>query len=41
LRTRYTAKQIAELILDLVRLRPGPKLVVAAGMEPDEDRLTC
>jgi hypothetical protein len=39
LRSHYTGEQIAELILDLVRLRPGSKLMVAAGTEPDEDRL--
>jgi hypothetical protein len=36
----YTAEQIAELLLDLVRFRPGSKLVVASGREPEIDELT-
>lgn len=39
LRNHYSQEQVAELVLDLVRFRPGSKLVVAAGMEPDEDKL--
>jgi hypothetical protein len=36
----YTAEQIAELLLDLVRFRPGSKLMVASGREPEIDELT-
>ncbi|OBI85509.1 hypothetical protein A9X00_27740 [Mycobacterium sp. 1245805.9] len=39
LRNYYSHEQVAELVLDLVRFRPGSKLVVAAGMEPDDDEL--
>jgi alkylhydroperoxidase family enzyme len=39
LRSHYTDEQVGELILDLVRFRPGSKLVVAAGLEPEDDRL--
>lgn len=39
LRTHYTEEQIAELILDLVRFRPGSKLMVGAGFEPEGDQL--
>jgi hypothetical protein len=39
LRRYYSDEQLAELILDLVRFRPGSKLVVATGQEPDDDRL--
>jgi len=39
LRGYYSDEQVAELILDLVRFRPGSKLVVATGAEPAEDRL--
>ena len=35
----YTAEQIAELLLDLVRFRPGSKLLVASGREPEIDEL--
>jgi alkylhydroperoxidase family enzyme len=35
----YTPEQVAELVLDLVRLRPGSKLTVVAGTEPAEDAL--
>ena len=35
----YTPEQAAELILDLVRLRPGSKLTVVAGNEPAEEAL--
>jgi alkylhydroperoxidase family enzyme len=30
----FTPEQVAELLLDLVRFRPGSKLVVASGTEP-------
>jgi hypothetical protein len=39
LRSYYSAKQVAELMLDLVRFRPGSKLMVAAGFEPGGDEL--
>ncbi|ORV42242.1 hypothetical protein AWC00_12085 [Mycobacterium conspicuum] len=39
LRSYYSQDQVAELILDLVRFRPGSKLVVAAGLEPEDDEL--
>ena len=39
LRSYYSQEQVAELILDLVRFRPGSKLVVAAGLEPEDDEL--
>jgi alkylhydroperoxidase family enzyme len=39
LRSYYSHEQVAELILDLVRFRPGSKLVVAAGLEPEDDEL--
>ena len=35
----YSAEEVAELLLDLVRFRPGSKLTVASGGEPLEDRL--
>ncbi len=35
----YTPEQAAELILDLVRYRPGSKLTVVAGTEPAEEAL--
>ena len=35
----FTPEQAAELILDLVRLRPGSKLMVASGTEPATDQL--
>jgi alkylhydroperoxidase family enzyme len=40
LEQHYSAEQIAELLLDLVRYRPGSKLVVASGREPRLDELT-
>ncbi len=39
LRGYYCDEQVAELILDLVRFRPGSKLMVAAGLEPEGDQL--
>jgi hypothetical protein len=39
LRSYYSDEQVAELILDLVRFRPGSKLVVAAGFELEGDQL--
>jgi hypothetical protein len=39
LRGYYSEEQVAELLLDLVRFRPGSKLVVATGTEPAEDHL--
>jgi alkylhydroperoxidase family enzyme len=39
LERHYTAEQIAELLLDLVRFRPGSKLLVASGREPEIDEL--
>jgi len=35
----YSQEQVAELVLDLVRFRPGSKLVIAAGLEPEDDEL--
>jgi alkylhydroperoxidase family enzyme len=35
----FDADQVAELVLDLVRFRPGSKLTVASGNEPVEDQL--
>lgn len=35
----FTPEQIAELLLDLVRFRPGSKLTVAAGTEPPIEEL--
>lgn len=35
----FTAEQIAELVLDLVRYRPGSKLTVVAGNEPPDESL--
>jgi alkylhydroperoxidase family enzyme len=35
----YTAEQVAELILDLIRYRPGSKLMVASGTEPAVEEL--
>lgn len=35
----FTPEQIAELLLDLVRFRPGSKLTVAAGTEPVAEKL--
>jgi hypothetical protein len=39
LRSYYSDEQVAELMLDLVRFRPGSKLMVAAGFEPEGDQL--
>jgi hypothetical protein len=39
LERHYTAEQIAELLLDLIRFRPGSKLMVASGREPGTDEL--
>jgi alkylhydroperoxidase family enzyme len=35
----FRSDQIAELILDLIRLRPGSKLSIAAGTDAEVDRL--
>jgi AhpD family alkylhydroperoxidase len=35
LRQHYRADQLAELILDLIRLRPGSKMHIAAGLDED------
>ena len=35
----FTPEQAAELLLDLVRYRPGSKLMVVSGMEPADDAL--
>lgn len=35
----FSPDEVAELVLDLVRLRPGSKLAVATGTEPDHDEL--
>lgn len=35
----FTPDQVAELVLDLVRFRPGSKLTVASGNEPAKDEL--
>jgi hypothetical protein len=40
LRSYYSDEQVAELLLDLVRFRPGSKLVVAAGFELGADERT-
>ncbi len=37
--SHYTPAQVAELLLDLVRLRPGSKLTVVTGNEPAEEAL--
>ncbi len=39
LRSYYSDEQVAELMLDLIRFRPGSKLMVAAGFEPEGDQL--
>jgi alkylhydroperoxidase family enzyme len=36
---QFTPEQIAELLLDLVRFRPGSKLTVVAGTEPAVEEL--
>lgn len=35
----FTPEQVGELVLDLVRYRPGSKMTVAAGHEPADDEL--
>lgn len=35
----FRSEQIAEMMLDLIRLRPGSKLSIAAGTDPDVDEL--
>jgi hypothetical protein len=35
----FSPEEVAELILDLVRFRPGSKLTVASGREPEIDEL--
>jgi alkylhydroperoxidase family enzyme len=35
----FTPEQAAELLLDLIRYRPGSKLMVASGTEPPVDEL--
>jgi hypothetical protein len=35
----FSPEQIAELMLDLIRFRPGSKLTVASGREPAADEL--
>lgn len=35
----FTPEQVAELLLDLIRYRPGSKLTVASGTEPPVDEL--
>lgn len=35
----FSSEEIAELVLDLIRFRPGSKLTVAAGREPAIDEL--
>ena len=35
----FDDEQVAELVLDLIRLRPGSKLAVVSGNEPDHDDL--
>lgn len=37
--SHFSPEQIAELLLDLVRFRPGSKLTVASGTEPSVDEL--
>jgi alkylhydroperoxidase family enzyme len=39
LRRHFDDEQVAELVLDLVRFRPGSKLAVASGAEPAVDEL--
>jgi alkylhydroperoxidase family enzyme len=39
LRVHFRADQIAELILDLIRLRPGSKLSIACGTDAEQDEL--
>ena len=35
----FSGEQVAELVLDLVRFRPGSKMTVTAGHEPADDEL--
>jgi hypothetical protein len=35
----FSPEEVAELILDLIRFRPGSKLTVASGREPESDEL--
>jgi alkylhydroperoxidase family enzyme len=35
----FSSEQVAELVLDLVRFRPGSKLTVATGAEPSVEEL--
>ena len=35
----FTCEEVAELLLDLLRFRPGSKLTVAGGFEPADDEL--
>jgi len=37
--THFSPEQVAELVLDLIRFRPGSKLTVASGREPVLDGL--
>jgi alkylhydroperoxidase family enzyme len=39
LRRNFDDEQVAELLLDLVRFRPGSKLAVASGTLPEGDEL--
>jgi alkylhydroperoxidase family enzyme len=39
LMAHFDVNQVTELLLDLVRFRPGSKLAVAAGNEPASDEL--
>jgi alkylhydroperoxidase family enzyme len=39
LAANFSPEEIAELLLDLIRFRPGSKLTVAAGNEPAIDEL--
>ncbi|HEX5585720.1 MAG TPA: hypothetical protein VFZ17_00290 [Acidimicrobiia bacterium] len=39
LRQHFDDEQVAELVLDLIRFRPGSKLTVASGAEPVHDEL--
>ena len=39
LSSHFSDEEIAELLLDLVRFRPGSKLTVASGAEPAVDEI--
>ncbi len=39
LRRHFDDDEVVDLVLDLVRLRPGSKSMVAGGREPEEDQL--